>query len=270
MTGRRLSNILRKEWRVLASDLNNILLVTLLPLLILGELILMIWLISRFGGEAIANNPFFKGTLEKLVATLPSAADLPASDLVRILLVSQFNFFFLLIPTMIAMNSAAFSIVEEKLSRSLEPLLATPVRTWELLFGKALSGAIPALLISWLCAGLFLIGMVGLGWGYLLTYAINPSWFMTLFLLTPVVAVLSFLLGVIGSSRAKDARSAQNLALFIIFPVFGLIAVQVTGLVWFSPLLTFVLGLVICLIDLLLLRVAVRLFQRESIIIKWR
>jgi len=270
MTGRRLSNILRKEWRVLASDLNNILLVTLLPLLILGELILMIWLISRFGGEAIANNPFFKGALEKLVATLSSTADLPASDLVRILLITQFNFFFLLIPTMIAMNSAAFSIVEEKTSHSLEPLLATPVRTWELLLGKALSGAIPALLISWLCAGLFLIGIAGIGWGYLLTCAINPSWFITLFLLTPAVAALSFLLGVIGSSRAKDARSAQNLALFIIFPVFGLIAVQVTGVVWFSPLLTFVLGLAICLIDLLVLRVAVRLFQRESIIIKWR
>ena len=270
MTGRRLSNILRKEWRVLASDLNNILLVTLLPLLILGELILMIWLVSRFGGEAIASNLFFKGTLERLVAALPSAADLPTGDLVKVLLVSQFNFFFLLIPTMIAVNSATFSIVEEKTSRSLEPLLATPVRTWELLLGKALSGAIPALVISWLCAGLFLIGIAGIGWGYLLTYAVNPSWFIALFFLTPAIALLSFLLGVIGSSRAKDARNAQNLVLFIIFPVFGLIALQVTGVVWFTPVLTLVLGLAIGLIDFLVLRIAVKLFQRESIVVKWR
>ena len=270
MTSRRIRNILRKEWQVLASDLNNILLVTLVPLLILGELILMIWLISRFGGEAIANSPFFKGALDKLVATLPPAANLPATDVVRVLLISQFNFYFLLIPTMIAINSATFSIVEEKTSRSLEPLLATPVRTWELMLGKALSGAIPALLISWLCAGLFLVGIAGIGWDYLLTYSITASWFITLFLMTPAVAVLSFVLGVIGSSRAKDARSAQNLVLLIIFPVFALIAVQVTGVVWFTPLPMFILGLAICLIDVLVLRIAVRLFQRESIVVKWR
>jgi ABC-2 type transport system permease protein len=187
-----------------------------------------------------------------------------------VLLLTQFNFFLLLIPTMIAMNSAAFSIVEEKLSRSLEPLLATPVRTWELLLGKALSGAVPALIMTWLCAGVFVGGVSGLGWGRLLIFVLTASWFISLFFLTPAVAVLSFLLGVIGSSRAKDARSAQNVALFIIFPVFGLIAVQVTGVVWFTPLLTFILGLAISLIDVLVLRVAVGLFQRESIVVKWR
>jgi uncharacterized membrane protein len=77
-------------------------------------------------------------------------------------------------------------------------------------------------------------------------------------------------LGVIGSSRAKDSRSAQNVALLIIFPMFGLIAVQVTGVIWFTPLLTLILGLALCLIDVLVLRVAVKLFQRESIVVRWR
>ncbi|MDO8690324.1 MAG: ABC transporter ATP-binding protein [Dehalococcoidia bacterium] len=58
------------------------------------------------------------------------------------------------LPTMIAINFATFSIVDEKLSGSLEPLLATPVRTWELLLGKALAGVIPALIITWVCAGI--------------------------------------------------------------------------------------------------------------------
>ena len=270
MTRRRIFNILRKEWRVLASDLNNVLLVTLLPLLIVGEAILVIWLVARFGGEAIATNAFFHGTLGKLIAAVPGVADLPVADQIKVLLLTQFNFFLLLIPTMIAMNSAAFSIVEEKLSRSLEPLLATPVRTWELLLGKALSGAVPALIMTWVCAGVFLGGVRGLGWGHLLAFVLTPSGFISLFFLTPAVAVLSFLLGVIGSSRAKDARSAQNLALFIIFPVFGLIAAQVTGVVWFTPLLTIILGVALSLVDVLVLRVAVGLFQRESIVVRWR
>ena len=84
------------------------------------------------------------------------------------------------------------------------------------------------------------------------------------------MALFSFLLGVIGSSRAKDAKNAQNLIVLVILPVFALIAVQVTGLVWFTPLLTLILSLGLLVIDFLVLRVAVRLFQRESIVVKWQ
>ena len=91
-----------------------------------------------------------------------------------------------------------------------------------------------------------------------------------MFLVTPAIAVLSFILGVIGSSRARDAKNAQNIILVIILPVFAFIAVQVTGVVWFTPLLTFILGAAVLLIDWLMLRAAVRLFQRESILLQWR
>ncbi len=253
----------------MASDLNNMLLVTLLPLLIVGEAILLIWLIARFAGEAIIASTIFQTALEKLTQALPAAAGLPVGEQLQVFLLSQINFYLLLIPTMIAMNFAAFSIVEEKLSRSLEPLLATPVRTWELLLGKALSGAVPALLMTWVCAGIFLGGVIGLGWERLLVLVLTPSWFLSLFLLTPAVALLSFMLGVIGSSRAGDPRSAQNIAMVIILPIMAFIGVQVTGLVWFTPLLTVVLAISLCLVDIIVLRVAVGLFQRESIIVKW-
>jgi ABC-2 type transport system permease protein len=153
MTGRRIINILRKEWAAMFSELNSALIVTLLPLLIVAQGIAYIWIIDHFAGEAIIGSPIFKTAVEKLGRALPAVLGLPAAEQLRVFLLSQFNLFLLLIPTMIAMNSAAFSIVEEKLSRSLEPLLATPVRTWELLLGKALSGAVPALLMTWVCAG---------------------------------------------------------------------------------------------------------------------
>ena len=229
-----------------------------------------IWLISSLGGKAIAANPFFQGALNKLIANVHGAGILSETDRVRLFLLTQLNFFILLIPTMIAIYSAAYSIVEEKLSRSLEPLLATPVRTWELMLGKALAGAIPAVIMTWVCAAVSLLPVTVLGWGQLVPYVVNAAWFLDLFLLAPAIAILSFLLGIIGSSRAKDFRNAQNLVLFIVFPVFALIVFQVTGVVWFTPLLTLALGIAVCLVDLLVLRVAVRLFQRESIIINWR
>ncbi len=267
---RRIGNVLTKEWAVMASSLNNVLFVILLPLLIVGQGILIVWAVPRFAGAGILESPLFMAALEKLESAVPVVGDLAVDRQLQVFLLQQFNFYLLLIPTMIAMSFATFSIVEEKQSRSLEPLLATPVRTGELLLGKALSGAIPALLITWICAGIFFLAAIGLGWGKLLVLVVNATWFTTLFLLTPAVAMLSFLLGIVGSSRAGDPKSAQNIAVVIVLPVLGLVGMQVAGVVWFTPLLTVLLALGICLVDLFMLRVAVRLFQREVIVVRWR
>lgn len=253
----------------MAKDLSSLLLVILLPFLILAQAIAYIWLIQNFGSEGIISSPIFQTALEKLRQALPAATGLPVLDQVRVLLLIQFNFFLLLIPTMIAINFATFSIVDEKVSGSMEALLATPVRTWELLLGKTLSGAIPAVVMTWICGGIFVLVLKAMGWGTLVNLVLNPSWFLFLFLLTPAIAVLSFMLGVIGSSRAKDAKSAQNLVVVIILPVLALIGLQVTGMVWFTPLLTLALALGLCIADAGVLRIATALFQRESIVVKW-
>jgi hypothetical protein len=101
-------------------------------------------------------------------------------------------------------------------------------------------------------------------------FVVTAGWFLTLFLLTPAVAILSFMLGVTGSSRAKDARSAQNTALIIVLPVLALIGIQITGILWFTPSLILVMALAIGIADFISLRAAVRLFRRESIVVQWR
>lgn len=269
MKHKRILNVLKKEWRLLFTDVNSALLVTLLPVLIVGQGMLYVWLAVEFGSAAMLDNTMFQSALAKLMQALPAATSLPPAEQLQVLLLSQFNFFLLLIPTVVAVSVATFSIVDEKLSGSLEALLATPVRTSELLLGKALAGAIPALVITWVAAGVFLVVIAALGWGQLSEFVITANWFLSLLLLTPAVAVLSFLLGVVGSSRAKDAKSAQSISTIIILPVMGLIVIQVIGVVWFTPLLTVALTLGLGVIDLFVLRVAVRLFQRESIILQW-
>ena len=270
MSRRHIRNILLKEWSLLFTDLNSAFIITLLPFLVVGEGILYIWLAFRFGSEAMLTTPVFQTALQKLVEAIPGVAQLPGREQILVLLLNQFNFFLLLIPTMVAISVATFSIVDEKLSGSLEALLATPVKTWELLLGKALAGAIPALVVTWLSAGAFLLVESGLGWGDLSEFVVTAGWFLTLFLLTPAVAILSFMLGVTGSSRAKDARSAQNTVLIIVLPVLALIGIQITGIVWFTPSLILVLALAIGVADFISLRAAVRLFRRESIVVQWR
>jgi ABC-2 type transport system permease protein len=270
MSSLRIKNILLKEWEVIFKDINNFLFVTLIPFLIVVEPLVIIWAVAKFGGESFIGNALIQTAMLKLTAEIPQAAALPVDQQFQVLLVSQFKFFLMLIPAMIAVSFATFSIIEEKQSRSLEPLLATPVRTWELLLGKAFSGAIPALIVSWVFAAVFFVGVVILGWGNLVSMVITPSWYITLFLLIPAVAILSFLLGVIGSSKAKDAKNAQNLIVIIILPVFILIAVQLSGLIWFTPLLTLIIALALIGIDYLVLKFAVKLFQRESILTAWQ
>jgi ABC-2 type transport system permease protein len=269
VTRKRLKNIIFKEWRLLFTDFNSAFLMTLVPLLIVLQGMLYVWLAYKFGGEKMLTVPVFRTALRNIVSEMPGTGQLAADKQLLVLLLNQFNFFLLLIPTMIAVSAATFSIVDEKLTGSLEALLATPVRTWELLLGKALAGAITALIFTWVAAGVFLLVTSLLGWGDYFKFVVTAGWFLTIFLVTPAVAMLSFILGVMGSSRARDAKSAQNMVLIIIFPVFALIGVQVTGLVWFTPLLMLVLALGILMIDALMLRFAVSLFRRESVLVQW-
>lgn len=132
---KRVANILFKEWRVMFTDLNMTLLTTLLPLLIVGQGMVYIWAGASFGFQAMLASPVFERSLEKMSQAIPGILDLAAQDRFRVLLLNQFNFFLLLIPTVVAVTFASFSIVDEKLSGSLEALLATPVRTWELVGG---------------------------------------------------------------------------------------------------------------------------------------
>jgi hypothetical protein len=128
MTKQRILNVLKKEWQVMFTELNSLMLVTFLPIIILAQGLLYIWLIERFGGESMISSPFFQSVLQKISALMPNVSTLEIGEQLQVFLLSQFNFYLLLIPVMIAINFATFSIVEEKQTRTLEALLATPVR----------------------------------------------------------------------------------------------------------------------------------------------
>ena len=249
---RRVWNVVRMEWAGIAATPSSLLFLVVIPMVLVGQAILLSWIVPRFVNPAILGQ---------------GAGD---TDALRLLILRQFPFFVLLIPAMIANVFATLSIVEEKVTRTLEPLLATPVCTWELLVGKIVAGAVPALIVAWASAAIFTAVGCALGWGPLLRTLFTPSFFLSLFLLMPAVSLMSFVIGVIGSSRASDAKAAQNLAVVVIFPIFALIAVQVIGLVEFTAIRTLLLSLALFAADGLLLRAAVRLFARESILTRWK
>src|SRR5438876_4292181 len=67
---------------------------------------------------------------------------------VQFFLFQQFLMLFLLLPITGAMSLASHAVVGEKQARTLEPLLATPITTLELLIAKVLGALLPTALIS--------------------------------------------------------------------------------------------------------------------------
>src|SRR5262249_19583104 len=74
--------------------------------------------------------------------------ELTSAGQIQFFLYQQFLLLFLLTPITGAMALAAPSIVGEKQSRTLEPLLATPITTIELLVAKVLGALLPTLAIT--------------------------------------------------------------------------------------------------------------------------
>ena len=107
-----------------------------------------------WSGEALAD-------AEDLVAmareSLAGAATLGAEGAVQALLLARFLPLLVLVPVIGAMSLVTTSIVDELRGRSLEPLLATPITTFELLVAKAGSAFVVAIALLAAGAGLFAV-----------------------------------------------------------------------------------------------------------------
>jgi len=71
-------------------------------------------------------------------------------------LIDAFSFFFVLIAAFLPTAIAAYSIVGEKIEKSLEPLLATPTTDGELLLGKSIAGFIPSVAAIYIGSVIFM------------------------------------------------------------------------------------------------------------------
>ena len=202
--------------------------------------------------------------IEQYISQFP---DLPPKLAAQGFIVLNFMAYFLLIPAMVPMAIATQSVIGEKTARSLEPQLATPMEVSELLVGKAIASAIPAVLATW---GVFLLyGFVNgaIADPVLTRLIFNDVWWVAMVTLVPLICLLSVLLGIIVSSRVTDARTAQQIGGFIVIPVIG---VAIAG--FFSGQATFSMDQVIIgnLIVAMLIGVALaagnRVFDRETIL----
>src|SRR5262249_27649704 len=145
--------------------------------------------------------------------------ELSADGQVEFFLFQQFLLLFLLTPITGAMALAAHAIVGEKQSRTLEPLLATPTKTIELLVAKVLGALIPTLAISLLGLLLYFTGIAlfaSPGVGHAMVSARTA---LLIFLVGPAAALVALQSAIVISSRVNDPRTAQQFGVLLIIPL---------------------------------------------------
>ena len=174
---------------------------------------------------------------------------------------------FLVLPIFLPILLAAQSIGGERERRTLEPLLATPVSTLSIILGKSIAALVPALIITWLAAALFCLGMDLVVGRFLLP---DEAWLFGTLVLSPLLALFGNAMAVVVSSRVLDPRAAQNLAATTVLPLLGLLVVQLAGRIALGPRFYVVLALGVAAADVALVFIAVRLFDRERLLTQWR
>ncbi len=255
--------LLSKEWLELRRS-RGLLMSTLLPPLFLPLFALgLIFAMGLFGDPDTADIP--------AAAIDPALADLGLEALAQVIFGRQFALLFLLLPMIIPNVLASYSIVGEKNRRTLEPLLATPISVGELLVGKVLAAVLPGILLTWMCALIFGAGV----WLVAIDPAVpllilNPGWITLLILASPLLAIISVALTVMISSRVTDPRSAQQIAGVLIVPIMLLFFGQMLGLVILSPLIALGFACALAALAVALFWLATRVFQRETILTRWR
>ena len=186
-------------------------------------------------------------------------------------IIKQFMIFLLLIPAMLPSLIAPASIVLEKESNTLEPLIATPIKTSELLLGKTLTSMIPSFTITLINFVLITIVIDVLGYmKFKMLLLPTPEWFVVTFLLSPILSFIITMISIIISSKSTDIRSAQGLGAAVIFPIYAIIGAQIGGLFLLNIRYLLLGCLVLALICPLVLRLAIRVFDRENILTKWK
>lgn len=266
----RIGAVLRKESQEILKSRGLMLAIFLPPLVItIIPLIVVVFL-----GRAIGEDPSSArnaGDLAQMIQQMPELRSWTVAEATVFIILQQFLTFFLMMPLIIPMSIAAQSIVGEKQSKSLEPLLATPITTTELLFAKAVAAVIPAVLATWAAFLIFLgVGRLFITSERVFLALLNPKWLIAMVILAPLLSLLSVSIAVIISSRVNDTRAVQQIGGFIVMPIVVLGIAQTTGLILLNAA-TFIIGaVVVAALDILILRIGVRLFQRERILTQWK
>jgi ABC-2 type transport system permease protein len=181
------------------------------------------------------------------------------------------TYFFVVLAAILPGSIAAYSIVGEKVEKSLEPLLATPTTDGEILLGKSIAAFVPPILATWAGASIFMAAADdvlynGLGYYYF------PNWNsgIMLLLLAPLAAIFSIELTVIVSSRVGDIRGANQIGSLMFIPFMAVFLAGAEKVIEFDVHNLLIFSGIVLIADVALFFFSTSTFNREEILTKWK
>ena len=260
----RIRTIIDKEWAEVFKNKLVLMTVVALPLLFM---VLPIFTLAT--GTGVSSSQM-KNTPEAILQAC-TAQGLNDRECLQSYLVSPFMLFYLLLPLAIPQAIAAYSIVGEKTTRSLEPLLATPISTGELILGKSLAAAIPAVGATWVSFGIFVIvSRFFVASDKVYALITRPMWFVAIGLLAPLLTIASVNVAIWISSRVNDPRAAEQIGMTIMLTLLAVFFGQMLGIIALTLTSILITSAVMLLIDIGMVGLGVKLFQREAILTRWK
>ncbi len=261
----RIRTIIAKEWREIFKNRVVLMTVAALPLVFT---VMPLAILGATGGALGGDTTDVPATFEKMCAEVAGAT---GGECMQIFIVNECLLLYMMMPLAIPVAIAAYSIVGEKTTRSLEPLLATPITTEELLAGKGLAAALPAIAATWGAFAIFVLALpLVRATPAIYRNVFSPTWLIAILLVGPLMAVLAVNAAIIVSSRVSDPRTAEQVSMVVIVPLLGLLFGQIAGVLVLNTALIIGVAVVLAVVDVGMVYMGARLFQREVILTKWR
>lgn len=190
MNRRRVFALVRKDWLELAGNAQAVAPLVVVPVLfavVLPALILI------FGSSPVLLSS--TNGMDTFLETFPASLLPPGltdSEAMVYALIAYFMApFFLLIPVMVASVVASSSFAGEKERHTFEGLMYTPLTNRELVLGKVLASAVPAVLLTWASFACYLVLVKTLGGHFLDDTFPNATWLVLVFLVSPLIGFLT-------------------------------------------------------------------------------
>jgi ABC-2 type transport system permease protein len=268
--GARMATLIQKELREFRANPTQVLPVTLLVLICLILPFLVVRIMPSTTGQSIANDETLRKAVSFASQYLEEFSALSSEQAAEAFLFQQFLMLFLIAPLLGGVALAAHSVVGEKQAKTLEPLLTTPVGTSELLLAKVIASFLPSLFVEIVGITLYLLMVAAFAAPGVLQAVISPRSVVLLTLIGPLATLAALQATIAVSSRANDARSAQQIAVLIVLPLMIMLVGQIVGafVISLTGLVIVAFGMAVAWGVLLMLSVA--LFKRETILTRWR
>jgi ABC-2 type transport system permease protein len=262
----RFKALLRKELLDLLRNRAALIPVLIVTIISFALPLTIIVIVPALTGHTLGDD----ADLVKVSAVLGTDPSLSESGRVQLFLFQQFLLLFLLTPITGAMSLASHAVVGEKQARTLEPLLATPITTGELLLAKVLGALIPTMAISFGGLALYFGFMPLVAEPGVFAAMLSARTLLIVFVIGPTGALVALQAAIVISSRVNDARTAQQFGVLIILPLTAVLVAQFAGSLWLTAAALGFLGLGLFGVWIVLTVVSAAMFEREAILTRWR